>query len=123
MDAAVRALREALAARGEAPPARVERERFRAALEKALTKLDAIPSGAAIDVVEEDLVSIEESLLRSLRKGLTGEAAEELTARVDPLLAGTDDLPPAARERLRRALSRRELRALLQLPALSVLGG
>jgi hypothetical protein len=121
--AAVRALREALAAKREAPPFPLERETFALALGKALSKLDAIPSGAAVDAVEEELASIEESLLRSLRKGLTAEAAGELASRVEPLLVGTDDLPPAARDRLRRALSRRELRSLLELPALSVLGG
>ena len=120
---AVRALREGLAALGAAPPPRVDPAKFAAALEKALGKLDAVPAGASVDVVEEELSKVEEAFLRAVRKGLTDEGAEELAARVEPLLAGTDDLPPAARDRLKRALSRRELRAILELPALSVLVG
>ncbi len=122
-EAAVRVVREALAARAAAPPARVEAGKFAVALERAMAKLDTLPSGTDVDALEEALASIEEALLRSLRKALTGEAAEELASRVEALLVGTDDLPSAARERLRKALSRRELRALLDLPALSVLGG
>jgi hypothetical protein len=119
----VRVVREALAARAAAPPVRVEAGKFAVALERAMAKLDTLPSGTDVDALEEALASIEEALLRSLRKALTGEAAEELASRVEALLVGTDDLPSAARERLRKALSRRELRALLDLPALSVLGG
>jgi hypothetical protein len=119
----VRVVREALAARATAPPARVEAGKFAVALERAMAKLDTLPSGTDVDALEEELASLEEALLRSLRKALTGEAAEELASRVEALLVGTDDLPSAARERLRKALSRRELRALLDLPALSVLGG
>jgi hypothetical protein len=119
----VLAIREALAARALSPPEQVEAGKFALALEKAVARLDAVPSGAGIDALEEELASIEEALLRSLRKSLTGSAPEELASRVEALLAGTDDLAPSARDRLRRALARRELRAMLDLPALSVLGG
>ncbi len=121
--AALIAVREALEARAIAPPGRVEAGKFTLAMEKAMAKLDSLPSGGAVDALEEELASIEEALLRSLRKILTEEAAEELAFRVEALLVGTDDLPSAARERLRKALFRRELRALLDIPVLSVLEG
>ena len=123
LESALRAVREALAAKAGDPPPQVEAGRFAAALEKALEKVDALPPGASLDAVEEGLSAIEEALLRSLRKALFEPDAEELASRVEPLLAGTESLPPAARDRLRRALQRRELRARLGLPALSVLEG
>ncbi len=119
----MRSVRESLASRAGDPPPQVEAGKFATALDRAVAKVDSVVSGASIDAVEEELFAIEEALLRSLRKALTEEAARELAERVEPLLAGTENLPPSARDRLRRALQRRELRALLELPALSVLEG
>lgn len=113
------ALRDAATRAGGAPQEAHEAASA-APLAKAVAKLEALDPAAPFDDVEDALKRVEVSLAAALKKALSEEGRAALQATVRDLLGDTGDLAEAARERMRRALERRELRRLFGVPPLTL---
>jgi len=89
-------------------------------LRAAASKVGALPRDLGVDALEEKLSAIESSLLKSLEKRLTDAARAAVEARVSEALGDPSGIGPAVVERLRRALTRREVRRLFGIPPLTL---
>ncbi len=85
--------------------------------EAALAAIDPAPG---FDVVEEQLSAAEAAVVRTLKGGLSEGAAAEVEAAVVEALGGTETMGSQAREKVRRALERREIRRRSGLPPLTL---
>jgi hypothetical protein len=110
----------ALAAAAERPREGADPKATRRALEKTIAGLKELDRGRGFDQLEEDLSKLEASLAGKLHKALQPEAAAELDRRVAELLGETSAMAPAAAERTRKALERREVRHRFELPPLTL---
>ncbi len=111
----------ALRARAELePPAGLPRAVLEKALDKAVGKIAALGSTDGFEALEEKLSRIEASLVRAIWKGLTEEVEKLLEARVLEALGDTSTTTESIRERMRRALERREVRRFASLPAVTL---
>lgn len=115
-------LAEALRAAGSGEAGGIGAVAFRKAVGKALSKLEALPKDGSFDETEEKLSAIEASLVRSLRKGLSPDLSAAVDAGVAEALGDTTGVSPEVAERMRRALTRREMRRRLGLPSLTLFG-
>ncbi|MGA7992197.1 MAG: hypothetical protein WCC53_12230 [Thermoanaerobaculia bacterium] len=91
--------------------------------EKAAARIDAIPREGPFEEVEDALAAIEASLVKAAFRRLPPEQQSLVESRVTSALGNVAGVSPAVVERMRRALTRREVRALLGLPALTLLHG
>ena len=91
--------------------------------EKAAAKIDALPREGPFEESERALAAIEASLVKSALRGLPPEQQSLVESRVSSALGDVAGVSPAVVERMRRALTRREVRLLLGLPALTLLHG
>lgn len=114
---------DALRSAEEAMPAGIDPGILKKGIGKALSRVDALPRDGTFDEIEEKLSAIEASLLKRITKGLTPEASAAVEAGVAASLGETAGLSSEIVERMRRALTRREVRRRLGLPALTLFGG
>jgi len=113
----LRATNEQFAAAGE-----VE-DSLRRLIEKAAAKIEAMPREGPFEESEERLAAIEASLVKAAFSRLGPKQKELIESRVTADLGDVAGVSPAVVERMRRALTRREVRLLLGLPALTLLHG
>ena len=124
------AIRETLAAlvtglRAAPPPREGSFEEvslFRTALLKAASKVEALAPDLPFEEIERALSSIEASLVRGL-KAMNSSSQALVQSRVDSALGDVAGLSPHVVERMRAALTRREVRALAGFPPLTLLHG
>ena len=91
--------------------------------EKAAAKIDALPREGPFEESESALAEIEASLVKSALRSLRPKQKNLVESRVSSALGDVAGVSPAVVERMRRALTRREVRLLLGLPALTLLHG
>jgi len=103
--------------RGGVDPAVLEK-----ALRNAASRVEALPREGAFEEIEEKLSAVEAALVRSLLKGLSPEASAAVEADVAAGLGDTAGLSAEVVGRMRRALTRREVRRRLSLPSLTLFG-
>jgi hypothetical protein len=117
------ALADALRLAEESGGTGIDREILRKGIRKALSKIEALPVEGTFEEIEERLSAIEAALLKSLGRGLSPEASATVEAGVSESLGETGGISAEVVERMRRALTRREVRRMLGLPALTLFGG
>ncbi len=96
---------------------------LRKSLISAASKIEALPREGPFEESESALAEIEASLVRSALRALGPKQTELVESRVASALGDVAGVSPAVVERMRRALTRREVRLLLGLPALTLLHG
>lgn len=128
--------RRGLVGKEDAPPAAAAdaaaiREKLAALVvalrEKGLNKAAAQVEEIAVDLpfeeIEHRLSSIETSLVRAGLKAMNSSSQALVEERVGSSLGDTAGLSPHVVERMRAALTRREVRALAGFPPLTLLHG
>ena len=115
-----RLLARALRSAGGGAAEEIDPEILRKGIENAASKIEALPREGSFEETEEKLSDIEAALVRRLAKGLGPAAAAAVETRVAEALGETAGIPPGIVERMRRALTRREVRLRLGLPALTL---
>ena len=103
-------------------PRGIDPEVLRKGIGKALSKVEALPHDGTFEEVEEKLSTVEASLVRSLLKGLSAEESAAVEAGVAEGLGDTAGVSSEIVERMRRALTRREVRRRLGIPSLTLFG-
>ncbi len=96
---------------------------LRKVIEGAAAKIDALPREGPFEESESALAEIEASLVKSALRRLPPEQQSLVESRVSAALGDVAGVSSAVVERMRRALTRREVRLLLGLPALTLLHG
>jgi hypothetical protein len=96
---------------------------LRTALDGAAAKVEAIPSDLPFEEIEHKLSSIESSLVRVCLKAMNSTSLAFVEDRVASALGDVSGLAPQVVDRMRKALTRREVRALAGLPPLTLLHG
>lgn len=110
--------------RAAADPSTFEEiRRLRNTFLAAASKIEALPREGPFEESEGALAAIEASLVRSALRVLSPEQKDFVESRVAAALGDIAGVSPAVVERMRRALTRREVRLLLGLPALTLLHG
>jgi hypothetical protein len=93
------------------------------ALPVAAAKIEALPPDLPFEESEEKLSSIEATLVRSILRVLSPEQKDLVESRVSAALGDVSGVSSHVVERMRRALTRREVRALVGFPPLTLLHG
>lgn len=114
------ALAAALRSAGDAGARDIDQEILRKGTGKALSKIEALPHDGSYEETEEKLSVIEAALLRTLARGFSPAAAAAIDASVAEALGEIAGIAPEVVDRMRRALTRREVRLRLGLPALTL---
>jgi hypothetical protein len=114
------AIAGALRSAAGATPEAIDGATFRKAVERAVSKIEALPRDGPFEETEEKLHAFEASLVRSLLKGISADAAAEIEAGVAEALGETAGVSAEVVDRMRRALTRREVRRRLGLPPLTL---
>lgn len=96
-------------------------EFLRRVREKAAAKIEALPRDLPFEESESALAEIEASLVKAAFRGLPPEQQSLVESRVSSALGDVAGVSPHVVQRMRRALTRREVRLLLGLPALTLL--
>lgn len=96
---------------------------LRTCVDSAASKVEALPRDLSFEESEEKLSAIEASLVKSALRVLGPEQKELVESRVSSALGDVSGVSPVVVERMRRALTRREVRLLLGLPTLTLLHG
>ena len=96
---------------------------LRGVREKAAAKIDAIPSEGPFEEIEHELSTIEASLVKAGLKAMNSSFRALVEERVASALGDVTGLSPHVVERMRTALTRREVRALAGFPPLTLLHG
>jgi hypothetical protein len=91
--------------------------------EKAAAKIDAIPREGQFEEIEKQLSTIEATLVRAGLKAMNSSSRTLVESRVFAALGDVAGLSPHVVERMRMALTRREVRALAGFPPLTLLHG
>jgi hypothetical protein len=117
------ALAERLRAARGVPVAGVDGEVLRKGLEAAAAKIDGIAPDKPVDECEEKLTAAEASLVKAVLRGLGPEPLAVVEARVAEGLGDVTGVSGDVVDRMRRALTRREVRRILGLPPLTLLEG
>jgi hypothetical protein len=117
------ALGERLRAAAAAPINGIDGKILRKGLEAAAAKIDGIPSDGCFEATEERLSRIEASFVRAILRGLGSEPLAAVEARVADGLGDVKGVSGEVVDRMRRALTRREVRRLVGLPPLTLLEG
>jgi hypothetical protein len=97
--------------------------RFQTALLAAAEKIEALPADLPFEETEHRLSSIEASLVRTGLKAMNSSFRTLVESRVASALGDVSGLSPHVVERMRAALTRREVRALAGFPPLTLLHG
>jgi hypothetical protein len=100
-----------------------EISRLRKLLDAAAAKIEALPRDLSFEESESALSAIEASLVKSALRVLPSEEQSLVESRVAAALGDVTGVSPHVVDRMRRALTRREVRLLLGLPALTLLHG
>ena len=111
----------AAASGGEAPG--FDLELLRRGLDKAAARVEEIAADLPFEETEKQLSAIEASLVRAGLKAMNSSFRTLVESRVDSALGDTSGLSPHVVERMRAALTRREVRALAGFPPLTLLHG
>ncbi|MEO6324438.1 MAG: hypothetical protein ABIT01_11630 [Thermoanaerobaculia bacterium] len=109
----------ALSAAAEKKPEGIDATAYRRTLEHAIEKIEAFPPGV-FEEIEAALSALEGSVTKKLQKALDEAPLAALEQRVDEALGEPGAVSADIRERTRRALTKREVRRLLQLPVLTL---
>ncbi|MFI5198142.1 MAG: hypothetical protein ACHQJD_05945 [Thermoanaerobaculia bacterium] len=96
---------------------------LRKALDSAAAKVEAIPPDLPFEEIEHKLSSIETSLVRAGLKAMNSSSLAFVEERVSSALGDVSGLAPHVVDRMRKALTRREVRALAAFPPLTLLHG
>ncbi len=100
-----------------------EISRLLAALHGAASKIEALSADLPFEEIEHDLSSIERSLVQTGLKAMNFSSLAFVEARVSEALGDVSGLSLHVVERMRKALTRREVRALAGFPPLTLLHG
>jgi hypothetical protein len=100
-----------------------EIRKLRKPLDAAASKIEALPREGSFEESESALSAIEASLVKSALRVLPSEQQALVESRVSSALGDVAGVSPHVVDRMRRALTRREVRLLLGLPALTLLHG
>ncbi|MFI5182575.1 MAG: hypothetical protein ACHQPI_14415 [Thermoanaerobaculia bacterium] len=101
----------------------LNRDVLRKAVGKAVAKIEALSPDGGFEEIEKKLSGIEATLIKRLRTALSPEASAAVEAGVVESLGETAGLATEVVDRMRRALTRREVRRRLGLPSLTLFGG
>jgi outer membrane protein assembly factor BamE (lipoprotein component of BamABCDE complex) len=101
----------------------VDEDFLRRVREKAAAKIEALPRDLSFEESESALAAIEASLVRAALNGKPPEQQSLVESRVSTALGDVTGVSSHVVDRMRRALTRREVRLLLGLPALTLLHG
>jgi hypothetical protein len=96
---------------------------LRDVFDKAAVKVEEIPPDLPFEEIEHKLSSIEGSLVRAGLKAMNSSFQGLVEERVTSALGDVSGLAPHVVERMRKALTRREVRALAGFPPLTLLHG
>ncbi len=113
-------LREALASSATAAPEGVDPERYQKALAKASEKLASLDPAGGFETLEEKLHAAESSLARALLPAIDEPSRAAVEEAVSSALGDVSAAREEVVARMRRALTRRELRRRLGLPPLTL---
>ena len=117
------ALARRLRAAAESRGAGFDEGLLRKFLDAAAAKIEAIPREGPFEECEGKLAAVESWLVKAIRRGLSPEQLAVVESRVAEALGETAGISADVVERMRRALTRREVRRLAGVPALTLLGG
>ena len=117
------ALVAALRAGTPPPPFEESSGALRKALDSAAEKIGGIPADLPFEEIEHKLSLIEASLVRAGLKAMNPSFLAFVEDRVTSALGDVSGLSPHVVERMRKALTRREVRALAGFPPLTLLHG
>jgi len=92
-------------------------------LDKAAEQIEEIPPDLPFEEIEHKLSSIEASLVRTGLKAMNSSSQNLVETRVSDALGDVAGLVPHVVERMRKALTRREVRKLAGFPPLTLLNG
>ena len=92
-------------------------------LDKAAEQIEEIPPDLPFEEIEHKLSSIEASLVRTGLKAMNSSFQNLVETRVSDALGDVAGLVPHVVERMRKALTRREVRKLAGFPPLTLLNG
>jgi hypothetical protein len=92
-------------------------------LDKAAEQIEEIPPDLPFEEIEHKLSSIEVSLVRAGLKAMNSSSQNLVETRVSDALGDVAGLVPHVVERMRKALTRREVRKLAGFPPLTLLNG
>ena len=106
---------------GEAPG--LDLEVLRRGLNRAAAQIEEISPDLPFEEIEHKLSSIEASLVRAGLKAMNSSFQALVEERVASALGDVSGLSPHVVERMRKALTRREVRALAGFPPLTLLHG
>jgi hypothetical protein len=98
-------------------------EALRKALDSAAAKVEEISPDLPFEEIEHKLSSIETSLVRTGLKAMNSSSRTLVETRVSDALGDVAGLAPHVVERMRKALTRREVRVLAGFPPLTLLHG
>ncbi|HEX7614079.1 MAG TPA: hypothetical protein VF554_02265 [Thermoanaerobaculia bacterium] len=98
-------------------------EVLRKGLNKAAAQVEEVSPDLPFEEIEHRLSSIEGSLVREGLKAMNPSFRTLVESRVDSALGDVTGLSPRVVERMRAALTRREVRALAGFPPLTLLHG
>jgi len=98
-------------------------EVLRTGLEKAAARVEEIAADLPFEEIERRLSSIEATLVRTGLRAMNSSSLSLVESRVDSALGDTSGLAPRVVERMRAALTRREVRSLAGFPPLTLLHG
>ena len=106
---------------GQAPG--IDLQILRRGLDRAATQVEEVLPDLPFEEIEHKLSSIETSLVRAGLKAMNPSSLSFVEARVSEALGDVSGLAPHVVERMRKALTRREVRALAGFPPLTLLHG
>lgn len=112
---------EALRSAEERAPREIDQGVLRKVIGKAVARIEVLSPDGGFDDIEERLSAIEATMIRSLLRALSSEASAAVEAGVADSLGETPGISSEVVSRMRRALTRREVRRRLGLPALTLL--
>lgn len=113
-------LREALASSSAAAPPGIDPGRFHKALAKAAEKLAALDPAVGFEALEESLHAAESSLVKALLPALDEASRAAVEEAVSGALGDVSGTKEEVVARMRRALTRREVRRRLGIPPLTL---
>ncbi|MFI5119947.1 MAG: hypothetical protein ACHQM4_06010 [Thermoanaerobaculia bacterium] len=106
---------------GQAPG--IDLQILRRGLDRAAAQIEEVSADLPFEEIEQKLSSIESSLVRTGLKAMNSSFHALVEARVSDALGDVVGLAPHVVERMRKALTRREVRALAGFPPLTLLHG
>ena len=106
---------------GQAPG--IDLQILRRGLERAAAQIGEVSPDLPFEEIEHRLSTIESSLVRTGLKAMNSSSLAFVEERVSSALGDVSGLAPHVVERMRKALTRREVRALAGFPPLTLLHG